>query len=63
MRWIGGGIGFALTYGSLSDSEFVALLYVNVLCREPDVGGFDYGLGCFSRERSLVSKQCAAAQL
>ena len=33
---------FRQTYGPLSDAEFVALVYNNVLLRLPDAGGFDY---------------------
>ena len=33
---------FNLTYGGLSDDEFITQLYSNVLDREPDTGGFDF---------------------
>jgi hypothetical protein len=33
---------FRLTYGSLSDRDFVALVYNNVLIRTSDAGGFNY---------------------
>ncbi len=33
---------FRLTYGSLSDRDFVALVYNNVLIRTPDAAGFNY---------------------
>jgi hypothetical protein len=33
---------FRFTYGSLSDRDFVALVYNNVLIRTPDATGFDY---------------------
>jgi len=33
---------FMLTYGGLSNDEYVNLLYQNVLNRAPDVGGFDF---------------------
>jgi len=33
---------FISTYGSLSDGEFVTLVYNNVLGRAPDVGGYNY---------------------
>jgi hypothetical protein len=36
---------FQSTYGTLSDSDFVHLVYVNVMQREPDPGGFAYWLG------------------
>ena len=36
---------FSRTYGSLDDSEFLSLIYDNVLCREQDESGFAYWLG------------------
>ena len=33
---------FQQMYGPLSDAEFVALVYNNVLLRSPDAGGFNY---------------------
>jgi hypothetical protein len=33
---------FRSTYGSLSDGEFIALVYNNVLLRRPDQNGFDF---------------------
>lgn len=35
---------FQQTYGSLSDAEFVVLVYNNVLARRPDTGGFRFWL-------------------
>ncbi len=35
---------FALTYGSLNNTDFLKLIYSNVLCRQPDGEGFDYWL-------------------
>lgn len=35
---------FRQTYGPLSDADFVALVYNNVLLRLPDAGGFNYWL-------------------
>jgi hypothetical protein len=35
---------FKNRYGSLTDSEFLELIYANVLCRTPDGDGFDYWL-------------------
>ena len=35
---------FTLRYGDLDDREFVALVYRNVMGREPDQGGYDYWL-------------------
>lgn len=35
---------FTSTYGSLSDDQFVALVYQNVLGRDPDAGGLSYWL-------------------
>jgi hypothetical protein len=36
---------FTTRYGSLSNAEFVELVYANVLTRLPDSGGYDYWLG------------------
>ncbi len=36
---------FVLTYGSLTDAEFINLVYVNVLGRPADAGGYAYWLG------------------
>ncbi len=35
---------FVNRYGSLTDAQYVRLLYRNVLCREPDPAGFNYWL-------------------
>jgi len=35
---------FSATYGSVTDAQFVTLLYQNVLNREPEQAGFDYHL-------------------
>ena len=35
---------FTNRYGTLSDSEFLGLIYANVLCRNPDGEGFEYWL-------------------
>ncbi len=35
---------FALTYGSLNNTDFLKLIYRNVLCRAPDGDGFNYWL-------------------
>ena len=48
---------FRAKYGSLSDSEFVDLIYRNVLDRAPDQGGLDHWIGQLSsggRTRSEV---------
>ena len=63
--WVGlanGGLSLALTaeyfevseefnlrYGDLDDREFVALVYQNVMGREPDQGGYDYWLDQMDR--------------
>ncbi len=33
---------FRLTYGALSNADFVSQLYRNIFCREPDAGGHSY---------------------
>lgn len=33
---------FVARYGQLDDEAFVALIYNNVMCRQPDGGGFEY---------------------
>jgi hypothetical protein len=40
-----GSAEFAATYGSLSDSDFVRLVYRNVLDRDPDATGESYWIG------------------
>jgi serralysin len=50
---------FQATYGSLTDSEFVTLLYQNVLDRAPDQAGLDayiaaLGSGSLSREQVVL---------
>ncbi len=50
---------FTNRYGTLSDSEFLELIYANVLCRNPDGEGFEYWLnflttGQLSRAYMLV---------
>ena len=40
-----GSAEFTATYGSLSNSDFVTLVYQNVLGRDPDQGGLDYWTG------------------
>ncbi len=50
---------FQATYGSLSDTEFVTLLYQNVLDRAPDQAGLDayvaaLGAGNLSREQVVL---------
>lgn len=39
---------FALKYGTLSNTDFLNLIYQNMLGRTPDQGGFDYWLGQMS---------------
>lgn len=39
------GPEFKARYGSLNDSQFVDLVYRNVLCRAPDAGGKSYWVG------------------
>ncbi len=45
--------------GSVSDTQFVTLLYANALDRAPDQGGFEYWLNALSngyrREHLLIS--------
>ncbi len=36
---------FTSTYGSLTNSQFVGLIYTNILEREPEATGFDFWLG------------------
>ena len=36
---------FQATYGQLSDRDFVKTVYVNVMGRSPDQGGYDYWVG------------------
>jgi len=36
---------FRTKYGDVSDAEFIQLLYINVLGRAPDAGGYAYWLG------------------
>lgn len=36
---------FVLTYGSLTDAEYVEKVYANVMCRTPDPEGYAYWLG------------------
>jgi Ca2+-binding RTX toxin-like protein len=51
----GGFVGsaeFQGTYGSLTDSDFVSLLYNNVLHRTPDAGGLAYWMGLLSSGHS-----------
>lgn len=50
---------FQATYGAASDSEFVTLLYNNVLERDPDAGGLAYwvgqlGSGALTREQVVL---------
>lgn len=40
-----GSAEFVMTYGILSNSDFVRLVYQNVLQRQPDQGGHDYWTG------------------
>jgi len=40
---------FQKTYGALTDSQFVTLLYDNVLGRAPDAGGFSNWVGALGR--------------
>ena len=47
---------FEATYGSLSDGEFVRLVYRNVLDREPDAGGESYWSGRLA-DRSMSRGQ------
>lgn len=43
-----------LRYGSVSDEEFVRLLYVNILDREPDAEGYEYWLGVIARDDRMA---------
>ncbi len=43
---------FQATYGRLSNRDFVRLIYVNVLGREPDQGGYDYWVGLLNSGRA-----------
>ncbi len=40
---------FQSMYGRLGHRDFVRLVYVNVLGREPDAGGYDYWVGMLNR--------------
>lgn len=40
---------FRIRYGSLSNRDFVNLVYRNVLSRQPDAGGFTYWVGLLDR--------------
>ena len=42
--WFGQSTEFASRYGALSDTDFLNLVYQNLLGRTPDQGGFDYWL-------------------
>ena len=46
---------FVATYGSLSDRQFVELIYTNVLDRTPDEQGLDYWTGALAAGQSRAS--------
>lgn len=41
---------FVGRYGRLDDRGFVDLVYTNVMCRDPDAGGYDYWTGRLANE-------------
>ncbi len=41
---------FTERYGRLDDRGFVDLVYANVMCRDPDAGGYDYWTGRLANE-------------
>ncbi|HUR89188.1 MAG TPA: DUF4214 domain-containing protein [Ramlibacter sp.] len=43
---------FQATYGNVDDTQFITLLYRNVLHREPDTGGLAYHLGEFAQHQT-----------
>ncbi len=44
---------FVERYGRLDDRGFVDLVYANVMCRDPDAGGYDYWTGRLANEQSF----------
>jgi hypothetical protein len=53
---------FVERYGSLPDDEFVRLVYLNVLSREPDAGGLAYWVGQLGAGTSRASLLVGFAQ-
>jgi hypothetical protein len=44
-EFFAGSAEFIGTYGALANDQFVYLVYVNVMGREPDLAGFQYWIG------------------
>jgi serralysin len=49
---------FQSTYGATDDTQFITLLYRNVLDRDPDAGGLQFHLDEFAHGESRADMLC-----